>query len=179
MALVYLIGMRGSGKSTVGRLLADLLGWSFVDQDRRLCEQHGRDVAAIVADGGWELFRRLEEDILKNVTAEFCRRGAVLATGGGVVERSGNISLMRENGLVFWLDAPTDVLAQRLAANPAHGQRPSLTGKSMVDELEHVFSARQPLYAAAAHRRVAAWGSPDDICREIMGHLGRKMGCGK
>ena len=109
-----LIGARGSGKSTVGRLVADRLGWAFEDADEALERAAGRSIAAIFADDGEPTFRDLEERTIAALTG---RSRLVLATGGGAVLRESNRRALRRFGLVVWLDADPETLAGRLRAD--------------------------------------------------------------
>lgn len=167
--LIYLTGPRACGKTSLGRALAAALGLPFVDTDHRLRERSGEEVAAIVAREGWEGFRRRESAILREVAAELenapaagetAAQGAawrgVVATGGGMVLAEENRRFMRETGRVFFLDVPVAELVRRLNRNPLEAQRPSLTGKSLTEEVADVLAQRLPLYEEAHHRLDAA-----------------------
>lgn len=154
MMRIYLVGARASGKTTVGRRLAGDLGLSFVDTDIRLGQRHGLTVAEVVAKVGWPAFRALESEVLAEVAAE--ESPAVVATGGGMILAEANRALMKRSGLVFYLSAPAEVLAARLLADPKTEQRPSLTGRSVVEEVAQVLAERERLYREAAHQVVDA-----------------------
>lgn len=170
MAVIFLVGGRGAGKTTVGRALARKLGCAFTDMDRFLCERAGMSVADIVAAEGWSGFRARECAALRAAAemAAHVPEGAVIATGGGIVLDAGNRSFLRANGVVFWLSLPPETAAARLAASPLAAQRPSLTGKSMLEEVREVLAARAPLYAACAHHKMDATASPDEICAAVL-----------
>lgn len=170
MAIVYLIGGRASGKTTIGRKLAEMTGAAFADLDETLCSDLGMSVAEIVAAEGWDGFRDHECRILQKASRAFdCgEKNAVLACGGGIVEREENIGLMRELGLVIWLAPDLAVQAARLAADPLAAQRPSLTGADILSELEGIMAKRGPLYAKAAHKRVDSARDVEDVCQEII-----------
>ncbi|MDR3632700.1 MAG: shikimate kinase [Isosphaeraceae bacterium] len=139
-----LIGLRGTGKSTVGRLLAARLGRDFADADAVLEARAGRTIRAIFSDDGEPAFRDWEERVVTELTA---RPGLVLATGGGVVLRESNRARLRAYGPVVWLAAPPAVLATRLAADSRGlADRPALTAAGTLGELAAVLSAREPLY---------------------------------
>jgi shikimate kinase len=147
-----LVGYRGTGKSTVGRLLAERLGRPFADADLELEARVGRPIAAIFAELGEPAFRDWEERILAELTN---RTGAILATGGGVVLRESNRRALRDFGFVVWLTAAPGVLAGRLQADQgAGGQRPALTTAGTLAEIADVLEARLPLYHAVADARV-------------------------
>lgn len=170
MAIVYLVGGRASGKTTIGRKLAELAGAAFADLDERLCADMGMSVAEIVAAHGWSGFRDHECRILRDASEAFGQGNgnAVLACGGGIVERDENIKLMREKGIVIWLAPALAVQAARLAANPLAEQRPSLTGRDILDEMAEIMKKRGPLYAKAAYKRIDSAKPVEDVCREIL-----------
>lgn len=170
MAVIFLVGGRGAGKTTVGRALARHLGCAFTDTDQFLCERAGMSVADMVAAGGWGGFRARECAALREAAAIAARApdGAVIATGGGIVLDAGNRSFLRASGVVFWLSLPPEAAAARLAASPLAAQRPSLTGKSMLEEVREVLAARAPLYAACAHHTVDAAASPPEVCAAVL-----------
>lgn len=146
-ALLFLIGARGSGKSTVGRLLAERLGWSFADADECLEAAAGKSIAAIFSEEGETAFRDRESTVL----AELCQRhNCVAATGGGVVLRPGNRDLLR-CGFTAWLQVSPEAAFVRLQADPTTAaRRPNLTPAGGLEELRTVIAAREPLYRACA-----------------------------
>ncbi|HWE62615.1 MAG TPA: shikimate kinase [Chloroflexota bacterium] len=146
---IVLIGLSGSGKSTIGKELAGSLALPFRDTDRLIEARAGRTIAQIFAAEGEERFRALEAEVI----AGACRERAVVATGGGAVLRERNRIAMREGNLVIWLDPPLTLLAQRLAAHQTGEVRPLLQG-DLLARLEQLRGERCHLYAAAAHRRV-------------------------
>jgi shikimate kinase len=145
---LVLIGYRATGKTSVGAELARILSRNFVDLDQVLVAEAGQSVAEIVAQGGWEEFRRREKDLVARYRH---RRGQVLATGGGVVLDPENVEVLRENGVIIWLTAEADTIQSRLEADrPRDAFRPSLTGGDSVNEVLEVLKFREPLYRAAA-----------------------------
>lgn len=164
---IFLIGPRACGKTTVGRALAAESGRNFVDTDAALQENCGRTIADIIARDGWDAFRDEESRILKEVTSPNC----VISTGGGMILRPENRSFMRANGIVFYLCAPVEVLASRLQKTPVDSQRPSLTGKSITEEVAEVLAARAPLYEACARHIVDATLPKHALVRLIMHNL--------
>lgn len=170
MALIYLIGYRATGKTTIGAMLASRLSCPFYDLDACLCQRTGKSVAEIVAQRGWEEFRNLEAENLRAVTAE-AGINAVLATGGGIVVTPENIPFMRGHGLVFWLHAPEHILVGRLRASPIPGQRPSLTGGGLLEEIAAVLGERIPLYESCAHHKISSEQPKEAACAEILAKL--------
>lgn len=145
---LVLIGYRATGKTSVGAELARVLKRVFVDLDRVLVAEAGQTVAEIVAQGGWEEFRRLEKELVGRYRDT---RGQVLATGGGVVLDPENVAALRENGIIIWLTADPAAIQDRLEADrPRDAFRPSLTGGDTVNEVLEVLKFREPLYRAAA-----------------------------
>lgn len=164
---IYLVGPRAAGKTTFGNALARRLGCAYVDTDIHLRETTGESVADIVAREGWEGFRRRESAVLADVTAP----ATVIATGGGMVLSSKNRRFMRDNGIVFYLRAPAAVLAARLSAAPNAAQRPSLTGKSIVEEVSEVLAAREALYQDAATHVLDAAAAQEALLAEALSLL--------
>jgi shikimate kinase len=149
---LVLIGYRATGKSSVGARLAQILKRPLVDLDRELVAEAGKSVADLVAQGGWEEFRRREKKLVARYRH---RRGVVLATGGGVVLDPENVENLRENGIIIWLKAEPATIRERLAAaEAAEPVRPSLTGADPVAEVAAVLASRYPLYEAAAQATV-------------------------
>ncbi len=146
---IYLVGYRCCGKSSLGRLLAERLGWRFADTDALLIEQTGQEIDTIVKAKGWSHFRQLERACLAAVAT---RRQRVVATGGGIVLDIQNVRVMQGSGVVVWLKAAADVIRQRMAGDPATAnQRPALTNGNARDEIEDVLQERIPLYRAASN----------------------------
>jgi shikimate kinase len=166
--LIFLIGYRGTGKSTVARLLAARIGWSWVDADEAVEASAGLTIRDIFAREGEEGFRAREAAML----AELCeRRRQVIATGGGVVLRADNRERLR-GGRVVWLTADAATLWQRVQLDPATAdRRPPLSGGGP-GEIEELLARREPLYRACANLTVATAGrSPDAAVADIIAHL--------
>jgi len=147
MPLLFLIGYRGSGKTTVGRLVANRLGWSFLDADAVLEERHGQSIREIFAAEGEAGFREKEAAVLDDL----CRySNAVIATGGGVVLREANRALLKRHGFVAWLAADPPTLLARIQDDPTTAaRRPNLAGGGLT-EVEQLLAAREPHYRACA-----------------------------
>lgn len=167
---LVLIGYRASGKTTVGRLVADRLARPFVDADAELQRRDGRTVLQVFANGGEAAFRDLEEATLATLCAE--RPGAVLATGGGAILRGSNRRRLAAHGVVAWLSAPAAVLAGRLLQDA--GDRPALTSAGLLDEVSEVLAAREPLYRALADLVVDATPpDPATVAEGLLASLAR------
>ncbi|MBD2169175.1 shikimate kinase [Calothrix membranacea FACHB-236] len=139
---LYLIGMMGSGKTTVGRLLAKHLGYGFVDTDDVIVQVARKSINQLFAESGEAAFRQLESDVLSQVCS-FTK--LAIATGGGIVTRQENWSYLH-HGLIVWLDAPVDILYSRLQADDT---RPLLQDVDPREKLRSLLEQRQPLYSQA------------------------------
>ena len=164
---IVLIGYRATGKTTVGRLIAQRLGWKFVDTDVLIEQRAKKSIAEIVAQEGWQGFRRREKEVIAEVSV---KKNMVIAVGGGAVINKENVKNLKQNGILIWLKANADTIAKRLAQDEkTASQRPSLTGKSVVEEIEEVLSERLPLYQQAADIEVDTERySPEEIARLII-----------
>ena len=170
---VALVGLRGSGKTTVGRALAGRLALAFSDLDDEVALIAGAPSAgAVIEELGLEAFRRLEARALERVLTDALRAGPlVLATGGGAVESPVNRQWLALRTRCVWLRAGAAVLRERLAADPTH--RPSLTGADPLDELDELERRRAPLYTEVAHIEVDAERSkPSELACRIADALG-------
>jgi shikimate kinase len=140
---IFLIGMMGAGKSTVGKHLAQKLGYNFLDTDPLIEKCAGKSIPEIFANDGEEVFRDLEQQVLSQVSA-YTR--IVVATGGGIVMRSLNWSHLHD-GIVIWIDVPIETLHKRL--KNASEQRPLLQTVNPLQTLNDIYSQRRDRYAQA------------------------------
>ena len=173
MPLVTLIGYRGTGKTTVARILAERLGTSWIDADLVLEERIGCTISELVQSRGESAFRDAEAELLAEMLAA---PGGVLATGGGVVLREANRAQLRERGRpVVWLDAPVDTIRRRLAADPAtRERRPALLGGDPLAEVEQAAHAREPLYRECADWTIdTGAAAPADVAARIAAWIAR------
>lgn len=168
-ANIFLVGLRGSGKTTLGRVLAARLGMPFVDTDEEIVRRAGKDISNIVADSGWEAFRSMEANVLQEVCTG---AGQVVATGGGIVLDPQNRLLLDRSGVVFYLMADLSVLMQRLAKDPLAGQRPALTSLSPDRELVRCLQERGPLYMTVANHVLFAERTPGELVEAVLEKLG-------
>lgn len=160
---IVLIGMRGSGKTTVGKLLAQRLGKQFIEMDELIVQRMGFSIPEIVRRYGWEKFREVEEEITREV-AEL--DNMVNATGGGVVTREENIRELKRKGKLVWLKVSLDTLLRRIG----NGQsRPSLTGRPQREDMETVLAERSPIYERVADFIIDTEGkTPEEIAEAII-----------
>ena len=133
-----LIGMPGSGKSTIGKLLSEKCGKEFIDTDEEFTKTYGITPGDCIKTEGEEAFRLKETEVVKTVSA---KTGCIIATGGGVVTRPVNIEALKQNGIIVYL--------KRDIANLSSEGRPLSQGDGAIEKL---FEKRSPLYEAAADR---------------------------
>jgi shikimate kinase len=160
---LVLIGYRGTGKSTVAKLLAAHLGMEVVSLDREIVRQAGCSIPDIVAAHGWPHFRDLEAAVAERCAA---RDHIIIDAGGGVILRPQNVAHLRRGGTLFWLRASVPVIVARIESGT---ERPALTpGKSFTAEVEDVLRERTPLYAAAADHEIDTdTRTPEQVAAEI------------
>ncbi len=161
-ACLVLIGLRGSGKTTLGRALAQQLGFAFLDLDKELWGRHESRQRSIGIDSFAEWlqsdiagFRKAESELFVELIHS---KRCVLATGGGIIESSIARDHLYAHSRVMWLDAPSAVCQARCS----HSDRPALTSLSPEAEWACLYEERQPLYAEVANRRVPTEGNLQD-----------------
>lgn len=160
--IVYLVGMPGAGKSTVGRELAGRLGVPFLDLDSEIEAEAGSGVADIFRDEGEAAFRALEAAALVKASMQ---DPAVVACGGGVVLEPANRITLRNTGVAVYLDVPLDELRRRV--QPA-SERPLIREEG---DLERLLASRGPLYREFAAHVVDASGEPGAVAEAIVEEL--------
>ena len=167
---IYLIGYRATGKTSVGKSLASTLNWPFVDTDFELAVQVGMTISELVHNKGWEAFRDAERSIIKQVCMA---DGQVVATGGGVVLDTQNVSMMQTGGPLIWLKASPETIRERLLHDRQPEQtRPALTSKGLIEEIGTVLKTRNPHYQRATDLSVATDRlSIREICKQIVAQL--------
>lgn len=165
---LVLMGLRGSGKSTLGRLVAARAGRGFVDLDDRTPVIMGFDsVAAAWEARGETAFRAAEVEALRAALAE---PAGVIALGGGTPTAPGAPELLRHSRcvLVYLRCSPAE-LRERLSSHGVGANRPSLTGKNPLDEIEDVFARRDPVYRALAEHAVEGITTPEGGVERLLG----------
>ena len=154
---IVLIGMPGCGKSTIGKILAEITGKVLVDTDAVIEKMTGKHPAEIIRESGEDAFRDIETQAVREISK---RSGIVIATGGGIVKRSENIPLLRQNGRIIYLNCPTDEL-------PVTPDRPLSSSRAAIEKL---FLTRNLLYTLAADAtvNVSHKNAPDIAAAEIL-----------
>jgi len=143
---IALIGLRGAGKSTLGKLLAKKIGWSFVELNKEIEAQNGLSVAEIIALYGQEGFRRMEQAALGELLVR--KQLTVLATGGGIVSEPLTFDLVLSSFYTIWLKAEPE---EHMARVRGQGDlRPMADNRSAMAELRTILRSREPLYARAS-----------------------------
>ncbi|MFH7320587.1 shikimate kinase [Desulfurivibrio sp. D14AmB] len=145
---IILIGYRACGKTSVGVLLAQKLGWEFLDLDAEIVKRTGSEIRELVAARGWDYFRARERELLQELVP---RRRLVVATGGGAVLHREVWPTLKQESLTVWLRADPATIAARLSADPVSSrQRPALTDQGLLAEINEVLAQRQELYRQTA-----------------------------
>jgi shikimate dehydrogenase len=168
---IVLIGMRGSGKTTVGEILARKLGRDFVQMDELIAQRAGLSIPEMVKKYGWEKFRDIEEEITGEVAGQ---DSIVNAAGGGVVTREKNVTKLKENGVLVWLTASADTLVRRIGEN---SQRPLLVGRTLQEDIEMTLNERKPLYQKAADLVVDTENKTPEEAADLVINLLTKICC--
>jgi shikimate kinase len=160
---IYLVGFMGSGKSIVGRALADELGWHFLDLDAEIERRESTTISRIFETHGEAVFRRLESDALHTVVRSIqSGRPHVVSLGGGAFLSEENFDLVSNHGVSVWLDSPLQTIERRIAHED---HRPLARDR---EQLRALFEARRPGYSRADYRIEIASDAAADAVAEIL-----------
>ena len=151
---IVLIGMPGSGKSAVGKILAERTGLPFADTDRLITEKAGKTIPDIFREDGEPAFRDLESAVIRNLSRQ---GGQIISTGGGAVLRPENVAALRQNGRLFWLNRDPDALV------PTDDRPLADTAAKM----KRLWLEREPVYRAAADEIIPVTGTPESAADDI------------
>ena len=167
---VFLIGYRGSGKSTVAAALSERLGWPWLDADAELERRAGKTIKQIFEEGGEQAFRDLESAVIVDLAA---RDRHIIALGGGAVLRDRNRHALAGRGPIVWLKASPEALLARIQADSTTAaRRPNLTADGGLAEIRKLLADRTPIYESCADLTIDTENkSPADIAREIVERL--------
>jgi shikimate dehydrogenase len=166
---IVLIGMRGSGKTTVGEILARKLGRELVEMDELITLKAGLTIPEIVGKYGWAKFRDIEEGITDEVAE---RDNIVNASGGGIVTREKNIAKLKKTGVLVWLTASVDTLVNRVGQDT---ERPLLVGRTQREDIEITLAERMPLYQKAADLVVDTENqTPPEVADSVIKSLAKR-----
>ncbi|MGC8868274.1 MAG: shikimate kinase [Sulfurihydrogenibium sp.] len=160
MKNIYLVGFMGSGKSTVGKILAEKTGRNFIDIDRLIEEREGRKIKEIFEKEGENYFRQLEKKYLEDILNT---KGYVISTGGGLGANPENMKKMKENGIVIWLDITLNTVLERCKNDE---ERPLLN--QPIEKIKQLFEERKKVYGLAPYRVNVEKKTPVQIVEEIL-----------
>ncbi len=171
---LFLIGYRCTGKTTIGKSIADAIDWSFVDADIMLARECGKHIKDIVDTEGWKAFRRRERSTLKQICT---KKRQVVATGGGVVLDADNVEAMQTSGMVIWLGATAESIQKRMLQDKNTGNfRPALTDRGRMEEIEDMLLKRNPCYESASDFSIHTDDVPvDEITQRIIEKLNDRL----
>ena len=161
---IILIGYRGTGKSTVAKILGQCLGWKVISTDAEIVKESGQSIPQIVEQFGWDHFRELETQMCRKLQDQ---TNLIIDTGGGLILKEENVKILKANGTFFWLTAEVPTIVKRISGDT---HRPSLSGtKTFVEEIEDILKERTPKYqAAATHGIPTDQTSPNQIADSIL-----------
>jgi len=157
---IFLIGFMGSGKSTVGKLLAEKLNLKFIDIDEEIEKQENKKIPQIFKENGEMYFRNLEKEKIKEFQN---KKGYVVSTGGGLGADKENMEFMKKNGIVIWLDVSLDEVLNRCKNDP---NRPLLN--KPLDDLKKLYEKRKNVYSMAHTHIKTDEKNPKEITEEII-----------
>jgi len=172
---IVLIGFRGTGKSTVGRLLAKHLEWDFIDSDKHIESSTGKTIKSIFEEmDGEERFREIEAGTIAELSKADSK---VISTGGGVVLKEENVNNLKDNGFIVLLEATPEIIHDRITQDRETAQqRPSLTDKKPLDEIKHLAEQREHAYKNAADFTInTSYISCKDVVNEIITIVNKSM----
>ncbi len=165
---IFFVGPRGSGKTTVGKEIAQKLGMNFLDMDEELENRMGNSIAEVVKNKGWEEFRKEEKSLLKECIE---KKGLVVATGGGVVIDEDNRMLLKREKFVFYLMGDVNTLIHRLREDKGD-MRPPLTSLPLEEEIVLTLRKREPFYLEVANFILRADRGLEELTDRVIEFLG-------
>ena len=160
---IALVGMMGCGKTTIGKLIAKELGFSFIDTDELIVEEENRSINKIFEENGEEYFREIETSILiKTLNND----NQIISTGGGIIKKDENIKLLKEKSIVIYLEADDKTLYNRVKNNKG---RPLLNVDNIQEKITTLLKERENKYKQAHNTISTKYKEPNDIANEITG----------
>ena len=167
---IILIGYRGTGKTSVGRKLAEKLKLPFYDTDQMIIDRIGKTIKEWVEEKGWESFRQEEKAVIRVISSLDC---GVIALGGGAVMDPENREVLRQKGLIVWLTADVQTIIKRMKSDPDNkDNRPPLSEKDWENETQELLTQRSPVYQGLADFSIDTDGKniegvTEEICNQI------------
>jgi shikimate kinase len=170
---VILIGYRCTGKTTIGKRVAENLGIPFYDTDVLVERQTGRTILEIIEENGWQAFRHEEKAIIRKLAA---LDGCVIALGGGAILDEANVRNLKPEGLFVWLTADAASIIRRMKNDgKSKSQRPALSQRGIYEEVDRILAEREPLYRSAADMTVDTKDrTVQDIAEQIYLHWAKR-----
>jgi len=159
---IVLIGLMGSGKTTIGKKIAEKTGMKFTDTDELIVLKAGKSINLIFAEDGEAFFRDLESELIKEVSGQ---ENLVISTGGGAVIREENINNLKKNGVLFYLNAPAEELFERIKYDT---ERPLIKTENPLGTLKTLLENRENFYNQADFKIDTMSKSPVGIADEII-----------
>lgn len=171
---IVLIGYRCTGKTSVGKRLAERLGIPFFDTDELIQSEAGKTIRELVEEEGWDAFRARERAIITQLPLS---ADAVIAAGGGAIMDAANRKALKEKGLCVWLMADVGTIVERMRNDRAsNAQRPSLSSDGLEQETAKILESRGPIYQEMADCTIDTSGKEiAAIADEILGALGLRL----
>ena len=171
---IVLIGFRGTGKSTVGKLLANRLERDFIDSDEYIEDSTGKTIKHIFEGDGKEGFRKIEADVIAKLSR---MDNKIVAVGGGAILREDNVRNLKDNGFLILLEATPEIIHNRIIQDKKTTQkRPSLTDKKPLDEIKHLLEQREHPYKDAADYTInTSYVTCEDIVNEIITTIRKQL----
>ena len=172
---IVLVGYRAAGKSTLGLLLAQRLGWPYMDIDRGIETRIDKTLSEFYEEVGEESFRRLETEVVE----EMCREDeCVISFGAGSIIKERNQAAARRDALVVFLEVPVRELWRRIESDPQSSDtRPKLS-RGGIEEVEEMLARREPVYRKCADVVLDGMRGPEELVEEVMEALREKGGGG-
>lgn len=168
MKNIVLTGFMGTGKTEVGRELARLLGWRFIDADEEIVKARGMSISEIFSSLGEPAFRDIETAVIREISRQ---RNVVISTGGGAVLRHENMESLRGNGIIVNLTATAETILRRTSGN---NERPLLRVEDPLGKIKELLGQRRPYYEQADIVVDTEDAAPREIAEEILGRVGWK-----
>ncbi len=164
---IILIGFRGTGKSTDGKLLANRLKRDFIDSDEYIESSTEKTIKHIFGEEGEEGFRKIEADAIAKLSK---MDNKIIAAGGGAILKNDNVENLKSNGSLILLEATPEIIHNRITQDEkTTQQRPSLTNRKPFEEIKHLIEQRQKLYENAADYTInTSYVSSEDVVKEII-----------
>jgi shikimate kinase len=174
MKSIILIGYRCTGKTSVGKRLAEKLELPFYDTDPMITDRFGKSIKAWVEEKGWDSFRQEEKAVIKEIA---CRLPGVISLGGGAVMDPENRELLRPMGLIVWMTADVGTILTRMKSDPhSIDNRPHLSDKDWENETREILTQRSPIYRQSSDFSIDTEGKTVEVIAEELVALVKRQG---